>query len=131
MAKNGELFLLLSSVLYSELKDAPNEVLAVLEDLPAPCYEQVGSNDEAGALRDQYLAAGVVGEAHFQDALHVAVATVYDSDMVISWNFKHLVHIEKIRGFNAVNIRNGYRTIDIRTPSEVIPQVEGGQKENE
>jgi hypothetical protein len=125
MAKNGKLILLLSSVLYSELRDAPQKVLKVLEALPAACYEQVVTNKAVGELRDQYLAAEVLGKAHYQDALHVAVATVFDCDMIISWNFKHLVHIEKIRGFNAVNIRNGYRAIDIRTPSEVVPQNEG------
>ena len=40
--------------------------------------------------------------------------------MIVSWNFKHIVHFDKIKGYNAVNMLKGYQLIDIRSPSEVI-----------
>ena len=63
---------------------------------------------------------GILGKASLNDALHVAIATVAKADMIVSWNFKHIVHFEKIRMFNAVNLREGYGIIDIRSPLEVV-----------
>jgi hypothetical protein len=71
-------------------------------------------------ITQQYIRAGVVGEATRNDALHVALATLARVDVIVSWNFKHLVNVQKIRGFNAVNLREGYALIDIRSPKEVL-----------
>jgi hypothetical protein len=71
-------------------------------------------------LRDAYLAAGVVGAASENDAHHVALAAVARADLIVSWNFKHIVHVDKIRRFNAVNLIEGYGMIDIRSPLEVV-----------
>ena len=68
----------------------------------------------------RYLDAGVVGPASGNDALHVAIATVARADVVASWNFKHIVHMDKVRGFNAVNLSEGSPLIDIRSPLELI-----------
>lgn len=62
----------------------------------------------------------MVTENHKLDAEHVALAVVHGADLILSWNFKHIVHLEKIRGFNAVNLDQGYQTIEIRSPREVI-----------
>jgi hypothetical protein len=70
--------------------------------------------------RDAYLAAGVVGAASERDAHHVALASVARADLIVSWNFKHIVHVDKIRMFNAVNLMQGYGLIDIRSPIEVV-----------
>jgi hypothetical protein len=72
-------------------------------------------------LRDGYLAARVVGPKHAADAEHIAHATVGRADLMVSWNFKHIVHWDKIRLFNAVNLRAGYAPIEIRSPREVVP----------
>jgi hypothetical protein len=50
----------------------------------------------------------------------VAIASVNRASMIVSWNFRHIVHYEKIRGFNAVNLREGYPPIAIYSPKEVI-----------
>lgn len=73
---------------------------------------------EAQDLQEAYLAAGVVTAKSASDAGHVAMATVLGCRMIVSWNFKHLVHSDKIRRHNAVNEANGYGRIDILTPSE-------------
>ena len=75
---------------------------------------------EAVQLRDAYLEAEVVGGTHGNDAYHVALATVARADLIVSWNFKHIVHFDKIRGFNAVNLREGYLPMEIRSPREVV-----------
>ena len=82
--------------------------------------ERLPRSVEAERLRDAYLRAGVVTSVSSDDALHVAVATIARAEMIVSWNFKHIVHYEKIRGFNAINVLEGYGTVEIHSPLEVI-----------
>lgn len=75
---------------------------------------------DALRLRDEYLRAGVAGPRWEVDALHVAFATVTGCAMIVSWNFRHIVHFDKIAYYNAVNIAAGFAVIGIYTPREVI-----------
>ena len=120
MVRRGKLTVIVSALLADELKLAPPRVQAILIGLPLEGVEALAVDVEALALRDAYLAAGVVGAPQSNDALHVALATLARVDMIASWNFKHIVHFDKIRGFNAVNLREGYLPIEIRSPKEII-----------
>jgi hypothetical protein len=71
-------------------------------------------------LQQQYISAGIVTEKSTEDALHVAIASVAKCDLIVSWNFKHIVHFEKIPKYNAVNVLNGYGQIGIYSPLEII-----------
>ena len=75
--------------------------------------------EEVLALRDAYLAAGVVGPQRLDDAGHVAAATVARADAIVSWNFRHIVRLDKIRAYNQVNLLHGYGILTILTPKEV------------
>jgi hypothetical protein len=112
--------LLLSDLLFQELEDAPREVMAVVEELPPDSYVLVDTNDEAEFLQERYLEAGILGESWPDDALHVAIATVARADLIVSWNFNHIVQVGTIRRFNAVNLMHGYQAVDIRSPREVV-----------
>ncbi len=120
MARHGNLLLLVSDLLLEELAKAPPAVLAVLAELPPDATETLTTTEESRRLRDAYLAANVVGTASESDAHHVALATVARADLIVSWNFKHIVHVDKIKMFNAVNLMHGYGLIDIRSPLEVV-----------
>ncbi len=120
MARDGKVVLMVSDLLLDELNPAPPEVREVFPSLPQGAIERVETTEEAEALRDAYLAAGVVGPARATDALHVAIASVAEADMIVSWNFKHMVHHEKVRGFHAINMLKGYPLIGIHSPLEVI-----------
>lgn len=120
MARAGEIVLLLSDVLAVELDTAPADVQLVLADLPKGSFERVLSSEESEHLRDAYLRARVVGPRHAADAHHIALATILRADLLVSWNFKHIVHWDRIRLFNAVNLREGYSPIEIRSPKEVV-----------
>lgn len=112
--------MLVSELLTKELTLAPSEVQAVLADLPPEHLEEVPLCSEAEELRDGYLEAGILGPTSADDAHHVALATVAKADLIVSWNFKHIVHVDKIRLFGAVNLTRGYAVIDIRSPLEVV-----------
>ncbi len=120
LAHDGVITILISDITDKELQRAPVNVRVEYNSLQTSNIEPLMSSYESEKLRDVYIKNGFVGQNQKDDAHHVAIATIADTDLIVSWNFKHLVHIEKIRGFNAVNIREGYKTVDIRSPEEVI-----------
>jgi predicted nucleic acid-binding protein len=118
-ARRRELTLLISEITLRELEAAPSEVKEILIGLPLDCWEFVPLTTEILALRDAYIRAGVVAPQWLNDAAHVAAATVARADAIVSWNFKHIVRLEKIRGYNKVNESLGYGALTIITPREV------------
>ena len=120
MARSGDIRLLVSELLVREAENAPQQVRDVLSSVPAQFIEAVAVSGEAAELRNAYMAAEVVSGRHQNDAFHVALATVARADLIVSWNFKHIVHFDKIRGFNAVNLREGYLPVEIHSPLEVV-----------
>ena len=109
----------MSDVVSSEIEPAPREVREKYDELRRYNAEFAEATDEALALADMYQRRQIVSPNYYDDSLHVAVATICEADVIVSWNFKHIVHFEKIRRFNAVNQEFGYRQIEIRTPREV------------
>lgn len=71
------------------------------------------------ALATAYLKAGVVGERWLDDATHVAAATIARADAIVSWNFRHIVRLDKIKAYNQVNLAKGYGILTILSPVEV------------
>ena len=67
-----------------------------------------------------YISENVVGKTSFADCMHIALATIHKADILVSWNFKHIVNVTRIRGYNSVNLKLGYSMIDIRSPRELI-----------
>jgi hypothetical protein len=90
--------------------------------------ETVEIGPDAFALQEAYLREGIVSEKYAADALHVALATVSNAKMIVSWNFKHIVNFQKIPLYNAVNKLKGYDSIDIYSPLEVIDTEDEDQK---
>lgn len=120
MAGAGELTLLVSNVVSDELLEAPEAVQEVFSALPDACLEWLDIGPEEEDLRQKYLDDAVVTDKSKDDALHVAAATVARADMIVSWNFRHIVNFRKMRGYNAVNLREGYPTLEIHSPREVV-----------
>ena len=120
LAAEGRHDLVVSSVALAELASAPAEVRDFYDSLQHGTLEIVFLSEEAVRLHEAYLAHGVVGLASRDDAMHVAVATVSRCDIIVSWNFRHIVHYDKIRAYNAVNLLEGYSPIAIHSPQEVI-----------
>lgn len=118
--KTGRFVLLLSQTALEELADAPEHVQALLDELPEGSVEVLDLTGDVLRLRDAYLEAGVVGPNSLLDAEHIATATIARADIVVSWNFKHIVQFERIRGYNSVNLRFGYPILSIHSPYEVI-----------
>jgi predicted nucleic acid-binding protein len=118
--KNNEFKLLFSSVTQDELNDAPSWVKDLVKGLKEEWTEFLEVTNEATDLASEYITEGVVGQTSFADCLHIALATINRADYLISWNFKHIVNVDRIRGYNSINIKKGYRQLEIRSPREFI-----------
>lgn len=113
-----------SDLTFLELKDAPAAVQDILKTVPESALETVALGEEALMLADRYLKEGVVTAGNINDARHIAVASVERVDVLASWNFKHIVNLQRIHAFNAVNLKQGYPVLEIRSPREVLDEKE-------
>jgi hypothetical protein len=107
-----------------ELEEAPDNIRAVLTSIPDTHREDVALDEEALALADAYIHDGVVGIRHLVDAQHSAIATVERVDVLVGWNFKQIVNLDRVHAFNAVNLKRGYPVLEIRSPREVVHEKE-------
>lgn len=101
-------------------ENAPEKIRASTELLPKNSTLYVKSDIEAAQLAKKYINEGVVGPTSYADCLHIALATIHNANILVSWNFKHIVNVIRIVGYNSVNIVEGYKQIDIRSPRELM-----------
>ncbi len=116
---SGRFILVTSAVVAAEIEPAPEHIREFFAKYASHGTIAEVSN-EALDLQSKYIDSGVVTRKSLNDALHVAIATVSSCDLIVSWNFKHIVHFDKIPKYNAVNILNDYQPIGIHSPLEVI-----------
>lgn len=116
----GEHMLVISELTVTELKNAPPVVSNVVAAVPVEHKIVLEPPAETERLAGLYLAAGVVPKHSWADAQHIAIATLSEVDVLVSWNFKHIVNLRRIRGYNAVNRGLGYQELEIRTPRELV-----------
>ena len=117
---NGKIRVVLSDVLAEEINRAPQHVRDFYDLIPQSQIERVVATDESNRLAARYIAEGIVSENSFNDCRHVAFAAVACVDVLVSFNCKHIVKLNRIRRYNAINMLHGYPIIEIRTPDEVI-----------
>ena len=115
----GKFSLVISALVEQEIESAP-ELVRVNFMRFVSTSELAEISPSVLDLRDAYLSAGIVTPKSTDDATHVALATISQCEIIVSWNFKHIVHFQKIPKYNAVNALHGYRSINIYSPSEVI-----------
>jgi predicted nucleic acid-binding protein len=117
---NGEFTMLFSTVTQDELENAPKNVKDLIKNIKSEHTEFLDINDEIVDLALEYISEKVVGKTSYADCLHIALATINKADYLISWNFKHIVNIQRIIGYNAINIKNGYKQLEIRSPRDFV-----------
>ena len=118
--RSGQFIILVSDLLEAELLRAPQHVREFLTTIPAVQIEPIRLSEDAVNLADKYIFAKVVGRTSRADCQHIAMATLAKADVLVSWNFKHIVNLDKIRGYNGINYQLGHNMIEIRTPKEII-----------
>jgi predicted nucleic acid-binding protein len=118
--ENNEITFVVSDLLDLELIGAPKNVRELPFKFSSDKFERVELTDEASLLADTYIAEKVVGKTSLEDCRHIAIATINKVDVLASWNFKHIVNLDRIKGYNSVNYRLGYPMIEIRSPKDLI-----------
>jgi hypothetical protein len=94
--------------------------LALFKNLPKEQTERLIINPEIIELATKYIKEKVAGTTSFDDCLHIATATLNKADILVSWNFKHIVNVYRIRGYNSINLRMNYTSLEIRSPKEIL-----------
>ncbi len=117
--KDNKFIGIISEITIRELENAPDFVKKDFEAYEAK-LEIIIVTEEIKELAESYIVDRIVTEKYYEDALHIACATVYQVDLLVSWNFKHIVNFNRIVQFNAGNLKNGYKTLQIFSPMEVL-----------
>ena len=114
--KAGKYHVFISDIVENELENAPENVKKLLNEIN---YEIIYITSECENLADEYIKEKVVGKTSRDDCIHIATATIFNVDYLVSWNYKHILRAEKIKGYNSINLRNGYKQLDIHSPREM------------
>ncbi|EHQ28496.1 PIN domain-containing protein [Mucilaginibacter paludis] len=117
---NDEVIFVVSELLELELIRAPKNVRELLYNYSTDKFERIELTEEAIRLANIYVEEKVVGKTSLEDCRHIALATIYKVDVLASWNFKHIVNLDRIKGYNSVNLKLGYHMIEIRSPKDLI-----------
>jgi hypothetical protein len=120
MVKNGSIICVYSDLSEFELENAPEKIKEHFLSLDKNQIEFVEITEEINQLAEEYVKEKVVGKTSMDDCRHIACATINKVDYLVSWNFKHIVNVFRIRGYNSINIKNGHIQLDIRSPKEII-----------
>ena len=118
--KDGKKIAVISDITLDELELAPKKVKEILKQIPGKYLKVVESNNETEELAKQYILKNAVSEKFYLDALHIAIATYYNVTVLSSWNFKHIVNLDRIIKYNSVNIEMGYKILEIRSPRDIL-----------
>ena len=117
--KLGKIICVYSDLTETELMKAPKNIIEYFKSLPKKYMERVEIDNDILTLANKYIEEKVVGQTSFDDCIHIATATIHKADILASWNFKHIVNIYRIRGYNSINLRMNYPSLEIRSPKEI------------
>ena len=120
--RKGDKVAVISDITLEELEEAPGEVRGIIETIPGENIETLMKDEEVDFLADLYVQEEAITDKHYEDALHIALATIHKVDVLVSWNFKHIVNVNRIRKYNGVNLKYGYQPLEIRSPREVLDE---------
>jgi len=121
----GKYAIYISELVLKEIMNCEEQkqriMLSYLSDITL--YE-IELTEEIINLAKKYVDAGIIPAKYTDDALHIAAATVHDCNVVVSWNFKHMVKLKTIIGVNGINKGGGYTEIEILPPNSITEEVE-------
>lgn len=124
--KKEEYELFISELVTVEIDKSSQQTALKLRDILKKLQpEELTITDEIKVLADKYIAEKIIPLKYVNDALHIAAASVNELDVIISWNFEHIVKLKTKREVMGINVFMGYKEIDIYSPLEVVKDVSG------
>ncbi len=120
--KLGKYDVVMSELIYSEVDRCPQEPkrLMMRSELAEIESTYADQTDEADRLADLYVTVGGLPPKSADDAMHIAIATVAGCDVILSWNFRHIVNLRAMNAVDATNIKEGYKTLRILSPTMML-----------
>lgn len=121
--KAGRKIMVYSDVVYDEIKNvnhSKTHLLYKFQEVPKKSQMKFHQNEEVKVLAEKYMRKNILTRKSFKDACHIAMATIFEADVLASWNFRHIVHKRKIKLYNETNIESGYKPIAIKTPEYIL-----------
>ncbi len=110
----------ISTLVLEELERAPDSVRETIAmELRRSALAVLEESPQSVALAEAYASSGAIPANYEDDARHIAIATVNDIRVIVSWNFRHMVNIERKRRINSVNVRDGFPLLDLVSPWEI------------
>ena len=111
----------ISKIVIDEISAAPeskqSQMASILKEIPI-----LDVTDECNELAQEYIERGIIPPQYKNDALHIGIATFYNMDALISYNFEHIVKLKTIREVSGINISMGFKIIDLVIPEEVLSE---------
>ncbi len=109
-----------SEVTLQELERAPKKVQNIYKEVSRKHIKIFRLDHASKTLANKYINEKAISPNFLLDAQHIAIATVNKVDVLVSWNFKHIVNLRRIKLYNSINLKNGYPLLEIRSPREVV-----------
>ena len=117
----GEYHVVISEVTTRELMNALEPKRSIIADyLTKTNFEVLPITEETDKLAHEIIKRGILTPKSFDDCAHIAVAILNNCDIIVSWNFKHLVNIKTINGVREIVVSNYYKPIDIYSPTMLL-----------
>jgi predicted nucleic acid-binding protein len=124
--KAGRFEVFLSDITLEEIGRCPEKKLEIITNYLSDIdYVVISSNDEIDEVAQKIIDMGILKPKSYDDCMHIASAVVGGCDIIVSWNFKHIVNIKTINGVRAITSLQGYKSIDIVAPSSMLIEREG------
>jgi len=119
--QSGEYEVVLSSVVFNELNNCDEPKKSILESfLRTIKYDRVESSSDIVALASKFIDFGILKEKNFDDCRHIAAALLSECDIIVSWNFKHIVNAKTIKGVRVISTIEEFKDIMIYSPTMLI-----------
>jgi predicted nucleic acid-binding protein len=119
--KQGAHNIFISNVVLDEISEnSEGKRMVLLEYLAEIEYTLIQVDDEIRAYAEKIVSEGILTDRQYDDCLHIGCAVVNQCNMLLSWNFKHMVKVKTLNGIRSINAMLGYHGIDIFPPSMII-----------
>jgi predicted nucleic acid-binding protein len=111
----------ISAVVIDEVEAAEEAIRHPLTNLIITYDLKILETDpEVDYLAQKYIENKIIPPKYGRDAYHIAYTTIYELDLILSWNYEHIVKLKTKTGVNGINKLEGYREIEICSPWEVV-----------
>ena len=119
--RQGRYEVYISDIVLNEISGCSQEKLDILLGyLKQVQYHLVHTDEDTVELAEKFIDFAILKKKSFDDCQHIGTAVVNGCDCIISWNFKHIVNVKTIRGMRAITNLEGYKQIEILSPSALL-----------